>query len=274
MSTPKIENNLGKKERKLVAEVRALKSRLAGFERNEPDRKGVTHALQENEASFCTLFNNMAQGAFYQMPDGHIRKANQAMLDIFGLTLDQLQGRTSMPPAWRVVHEDGSEFPGETHPSWLALKTGKEIRDVTAGIFNPKKKDYVWVSINAIPEFRAGEDKPYQVFVTVHDITERKHAEETLRKSDERIRNSLDKLIEGCQAGSAGIDWATETTSYTVHRLWFQTHQTPLWQFSGKTYSACQPVKSHLFHCKVWPMSGGQWECDSLQKSYPPRLSS
>ncbi|NQV32351.1 MAG: PAS domain-containing protein, partial [Phycisphaeraceae bacterium] len=110
-----------------------------------------------------------------------------------------------MTPTWGVIHEDGSEFPGETHPSWLALKTGQEIRNVTAGIFNPKKNAYVWVNINAIPEFRAEEDKPYQVFVTMHDITDRKHAEDTLRRPDERIRESLDRLIEGCQI--VGFDW-------------------------------------------------------------------
>jgi PAS domain S-box-containing protein len=61
-----------------------------------------------------------------------------------------------------------------------ALRTGKSVSDVVAGIFNPCKKDYVWLSINAIPQSKPGEDEPYQVFVTLHDITERKKVADAL----------------------------------------------------------------------------------------------
>jgi PAS domain-containing protein len=79
-----------------------------------------------------------------------------------------------------VVREDGSDFPGEEDPSMVALKTGKPCRDVVAGIYNGENS-YTWVTINAVPQFRVHESKPYQVFVTLHDITARKQSEDLLR---------------------------------------------------------------------------------------------
>ncbi|MCU7812180.1 MAG: transporter substrate-binding domain-containing protein, partial [Candidatus Thiodiazotropha sp. (ex Notomyrtea botanica)] len=72
--------------------------------------------LKINEEKFRTLFENMAQGAFYQRADGILLDINRAGLELFGITRDQFLGRTSMDPQWKVVREDGSEIPGEQHP--------------------------------------------------------------------------------------------------------------------------------------------------------------
>jgi PAS domain S-box-containing protein len=45
---------------------------------------------------------------------------------------------------------------------------------VIAGVYNSRRQDYVWLSITAIPLFSADEASPREVFVTLHDITERK----------------------------------------------------------------------------------------------------
>ena len=60
--------------------------------------------------------------------------------------------------------EDGSDFSGETHPAMVALKTGETVKDVLMGVFNPDEEDYRWINANAVPEYRGGERKPYQVY--------------------------------------------------------------------------------------------------------------
>ena len=159
-----------------------------------------TASLTESEEQFRILFENMAQGVFFQQADGTLSRANSATLRMFGLTNDQFLGRTSVDPNWRVVREDGSDLPGEEHPSMLALKTGKEIRDVVAGVFNPQIDDFTWLNINAIPRFNNGEDEPFEVFVTLHDITERKRIEETLRESEARFRMLYERAPLGYQS--------------------------------------------------------------------------
>ena len=146
--------------------------------------------LEKSEEKYRTVFENMAQGAFYQRADGKLIDCNPAVLEMFGLSPDQFMGKTSMDPNWKVIHEDGSDLPGDQHPSMEALRTGKPVKGAIAGVFNPRKKDYVWLTINAIPLLMSGKDQPDMVFVTLHDITERKRAEEALRESESQLRKA------------------------------------------------------------------------------------
>jgi PAS domain S-box-containing protein len=156
---------------------------------NEVDRlRHSEAALQESERKHRALFETMAQGVVYHGTDGSIISANPAAQRILGLTLDEMQGRTSTDPRWRTIHEDGSEFPGETHPAMVALRTGHEVRDVVMGVFHPRENDYRWISVHAVPEFLPGEDKPYQAYSTFNDVTERRKAEERIRLHVSHLR--------------------------------------------------------------------------------------
>jgi len=162
--------------------------------RDITQRKSIEKALKESESRFRTLFETMAIGVVYQNQEGFIISANSAAERILGLTLDQMQGRTSMDPRWRAIHEDGSEFPGDTHPSMQALKTGEEVKNVIMGVFNPQDNQTHWILINAVPQFHPGEDQPYQVFATFQNITEIKHAQELLQKSEHDLRTNLEEI--------------------------------------------------------------------------------
>ena len=124
------------------------------------ERKEMDEALKNREELFRTLFETMAQGVVYQDATGKITKTNPAAERILGLTLDQMQGRTSIDPRWKSVHEDGSDFPGETHPAMVALQTGKPVNDVIMGIYNPAGKENKWININAVPPVQARGEPP------------------------------------------------------------------------------------------------------------------
>ncbi len=156
--------------------------------RDISERKRTEDALIDSEAKYRTLFENMAQGAFYQRSDGALEDCNPSILNLFGITRDQFLNRDSMDPDWRVIREDGTEIPGEQHPSMQCMATGKPIREQMAGIFNPRLNDFVWLSINATPMFKEGHTKPYKVFVTLHDITALKKAEKMLKDREQWLR--------------------------------------------------------------------------------------
>lgn len=150
------------------------------------ERKNAEDVLRISESKYRTLFETMATGVIFQDSQGDIIYANPAAKSIFGITFDQMKGIISKDHYLQAINEDGTDFQGENHPSIVALKTGKKVNDVVIGVFNVKKEEYRWINFNAVPRFRQGENKPYQVHTTFEDITERKNFEE-LRLENERF---------------------------------------------------------------------------------------
>lgn len=136
-------------------------------------KRKMEKELAESERKYRLLFETMAQGVVYQRADGQITSANPSAQQILGLTLEQMQGRTSMDPRWRAIREDGSELPGECHPSMVALRTGKPVKGFVMGVYNPAEERVRWIMVNANPEFHKGEQTPWQVYTTFEDITEK-----------------------------------------------------------------------------------------------------
>lgn len=153
--------------------------------------------LKENEEKYRRLFKSMTHGVFYQMPDGSLTDINPAGLKLLGLNEDEFLGRTSYNPEWKVLNEDGRLLGPEDYPSILAQRTRREITTVVA-VYSPADQKYTWLSVYAQPEFRDGDPEPFRVYVTLHDITERKHALDELKllsARNEAILGSVPDII-------------------------------------------------------------------------------
>ena len=147
------------------------------------------------ENDFHTLFESMPYGAVFQNQTGEIVAANRAAEQILGLSLAQMQGLSSSDPRWRAFREDHSDLPGEEHPAMVALRTGQPVENFVLGVFNPQLNQHRWLRVNATPQFRAGQEKPYQVYALFNDITDRLNIEATLRQSEQRARDIIDNLF-------------------------------------------------------------------------------
>jgi diguanylate cyclase (GGDEF)-like protein len=89
-------------------------------------------------------------------------------------------GRSSFDPHWQAVHEDGSAFPGETHPTMVALHTGEAQKNIVMGVHKPSG-ELTWILINAQPVYRPNQREPYAVISSFTDITALKEAEVKLQ---------------------------------------------------------------------------------------------
>jgi len=148
--------------------------------------------LRKSEAEYQQLFEEIAEGIVYQNAAGEIIAANPAAERILGLSSEQMKGRKSIDPRWKAVDHNKKELPGERHPAMIALKTGKPVENFIQGIYNPKKSAYVWIYVNAIPQFKPGSKEPYRVFSSFMEITERKRAEDELH----RLKKSLEEKVQ------------------------------------------------------------------------------
>lgn len=155
---------------------------ISDLKKAQGDLRAQVDAFNSSEEKHRILFEMMTLGVVYQGVDGKILDANPAACDVLGLSLDQIRGRTSMDSRWKSIHENGADFSGETHPAMIALKTGKPVRNTIMGVYHPEKQEHRWININAIPKFRHGEDKPFEVFATFDDITDLKRGEEKYRR--------------------------------------------------------------------------------------------
>jgi two-component system, chemotaxis family, sensor kinase Cph1 len=153
-------------------------------------RETVEEALRESEQRHRLLAETMLQGVVHQDADGKIIAMNPAAERILGKTPEEFLGRTSVDEAHHTLREDGSPLPGLEHPAMVAMRSGQPLQDVVMGVLNPRENAYRWISISAVPSFRPGEDQPYQVFTVFEDITERKRADEALRRSAEELARS------------------------------------------------------------------------------------
>lgn len=160
-------------------------------------RYNNSRRLIESEQKYHALFNFMAQGVVYQNASGEIISANPAAERILGLRLGQMLGRTWLDKRWKIIHEDGSDFPGDTHPVMWALKTRREVDNVVMGIYHPEKDEHVWIRVHARPQFADGASISESVVVTFEDITDIKKYQDVLSASEERYRSLVETSPEG-----------------------------------------------------------------------------
>lgn len=151
---------------------------------------------EEFKQRFAEVFQSIHEGIVYQDAQGLITNANKAAEEILGLSLDQMQGRDSMHPKWRSIHEDGSDFPGETHPAMQALNSGKIVRDVTMGVYHPEKRSYVWIKTNSYPLFNNDRVEPVGVFTTFFNITAEYKQKKELERSESLFRTLFDNSFQ------------------------------------------------------------------------------
>lgn len=143
------------------------------------------------DTEFKTFIEKLDFGILKQGPKAEILISNTAALELLGLTEEQLLGKTSFDPDWNVIHEDGSDFPGTTHPVSVSIATLEPVKNVVMGVYRPVSKDRVWLLVNADPELDTNGKLLY-VTCTFNNISGQMNAMAMLGKSEAHFRQLFD----------------------------------------------------------------------------------
>lgn len=162
---------------------------MVGFGIDITENRRIQDEIAKSRYLTQSIIQNAAVGILVQGPQSEIIENNKAACDLLGLTEDQLLGKTSFDTSWKVIHIDGTEFKAEEHPVPKAIKDLVAVNNVIMGVYHPKKDDFVWLLVDAIPVFDDQNELLY-VICTFKDITEQKNAVNALNASNERFTYS------------------------------------------------------------------------------------
>ena len=146
--------------------------------------------LWESEARLRGLFKTMAEGIILIALDGQIIQANPAAEHILGLQDSEIEARNYIAPEWEILRPDGTPMPPDEMAGPRAMKEMRLVKDVVMGVKRPDGT-ISWINVSAAPLMdEAG--RFMGVVGTFADITERKRAEQLLRKERDKAQKYLD----------------------------------------------------------------------------------
>jgi len=144
---------------------------------------------------YWTILDNLEEGILLVDAGGCIRACNPSAQKILGLSRDEIVGLKSLDSGWRAVHEDGSPFPAEDLPAVKALRTGETVRRKIIGVSRPGG-EACWLQVTAQPLFDPGETAAHAVLVSFQDMTEKRAADEALKRSEARLRTLVENVSD------------------------------------------------------------------------------
>jgi PAS domain S-box-containing protein len=189
------------------------------------ERRQIDLKLRESEEKHRTILERIEDGYFEVDLEGNLTFFNDALCTIFGYSPKELMGMNyrqyTEPEAVPKVHKAFTDI----------YQTGESSRGYGYRVFqNDGTPRFVESSATLM---RNASGRRVGFLGILRDITERKHAEEALRRSEERYRT----IIEGMTDAYWEMDLAGNLTYFNDQLT--QLHRRSAEELKGLSYKAC-----------------------------------
>ncbi len=162
--------------------------------RIEEEREQYFAALRASEAKYRAMVENSTEGIVIGAPEGAFQFANQRMADMLGYSVEELLGMSGSDLVFEGWKPETDDARAELHEGQVLRREVKLRR---------KDGAVLWSRYSASPLLDA-QGNHIANLIMHSDVTERKAAEEALRRSESRYR----ELVEN--ANSAIVRWSCD----------------------------------------------------------------
>ncbi len=197
-----------------ISPIRDASGKVSGIStiaRDITERKLAEEAQHHEQALLNRIMVTSPVGIAVASREGQITFANPQAEKILGLSKEEMTQRSYNAPEWHATAIDGGPFSDEEQPFSRVMAARQPVFDVQHAIEWPDGRR-VLLSINGAPIFDAlGEIEA--VAFSIEDITERKQAEDQLRRSEQSLIESQRMAHVGSwhmDLTTNEVDWSEE----------------------------------------------------------------
>jgi len=165
----------------------ALIKRKEKWERIENfGRKRAEKALQESEERFRTVFTQAAAGLVIVSPEISYHEVNERFCEITGYSREELLSKDCP----QLVHPDDQKENAAEVKRLLDGETESFVKDLRLIGADGR---IIWIRVNAslLHDYEQGKDSQPKLIGVVEDITERKKAEDILKKAHDSLEEKV-----------------------------------------------------------------------------------
>ncbi|MEW6348589.1 MAG: PAS domain S-box protein [Thermodesulfobacteriota bacterium] len=236
----KADERLGKSEKALQQVVRELQEKQAQLELQESELRSAQISLKESSDRYTDLYDS-APIAYLTLGDqGIIEEANLTSARMFGVEREFLLGN---PLSGFVLPDDAHIY--QSHLRQVSETRSRQACEIR--LYRQDGTDF-HAQLESVPARGArGESAACQTVIL--DITERKRAEEALRRSEAQKQAILDGITTNIAFVNEDLEivWVNKTAADSVNKLPSQMvgktcHQ--FWAGSDTPCEGCPTVKA------------------------------